>query len=162
MAFIDDDEEASVGWLRNLVHGMAETGADVVFGPVRADLRRGGRARLGCARPTCIPSASSSERPAGSKPATWLQQRCSCGASGSAVSASIPALTARTGGEDTQFFFEMQKPGEASARFPAGRMDDRARVHRPGKPPLASPAKPYGAGQSHARLLRTAGERSLS
>lgn len=36
IAFIDDDEEASPEWLRNLHRGLVSSGADAVFGPVIA------------------------------------------------------------------------------------------------------------------------------
>jgi len=35
IAFLDDDEAASPGWLAALLAGQAMTGADVVFGPIR-------------------------------------------------------------------------------------------------------------------------------
>lgn len=35
IAFLDDDEAASPGWLASLLAGMQHTGADVVFGPIR-------------------------------------------------------------------------------------------------------------------------------
>lgn len=34
IAFLDDDEAASPGWLAALLHGLETTGADVVFGPI--------------------------------------------------------------------------------------------------------------------------------
>jgi len=41
IAFVDDDEEASPGWLAALIETQQRFGADVVFGPVRARLPRG-------------------------------------------------------------------------------------------------------------------------
>ncbi|GAW40945.1 Glycosyl transferase family 2 [Brevundimonas sp. SH203] len=35
IAFLDDDEAASPGWLAALLHAQAQTGADVLFGPIR-------------------------------------------------------------------------------------------------------------------------------
>lgn len=35
IAFLDDDEEASTHWLSALLDGQNQTGADVVFGPIR-------------------------------------------------------------------------------------------------------------------------------
>ena len=35
IAFLDDDEEATPGWLEALIRARATTGADVVFGPIR-------------------------------------------------------------------------------------------------------------------------------
>ncbi|HUH08947.1 MAG TPA: glycosyltransferase family 2 protein, partial [Brevundimonas sp.] len=35
IAFLDDDEAASLGWLAALLAGQAVTGADAVFGPIR-------------------------------------------------------------------------------------------------------------------------------
>jgi len=34
IAFLDDDEAATPGWLAALLHGLETTGADVVFGPI--------------------------------------------------------------------------------------------------------------------------------
>ena len=35
IAFLDDDEAASTGWLAALLSAQAKTGADVLFGPIR-------------------------------------------------------------------------------------------------------------------------------
>lgn len=35
IAFLDDDEAASPGWLAALLYAQAQTGADVLFGPIR-------------------------------------------------------------------------------------------------------------------------------
>ena len=35
IAFLDDDEAASPGWLAALLNAQVQTGADVVFGPIR-------------------------------------------------------------------------------------------------------------------------------
>jgi succinoglycan biosynthesis protein ExoM len=151
VAFIDDDEEASVGWLRNLVHGMAETGADVVFGPVRAIYGEGAPAWL---RKADLHSIRVVERTPGRIETGYscnvLMRRERVGGL-----RFDPAL-GRTGGEDTQFFFEMQSRGARLAfrpdawttePVPTGRASLRWLLRRS-----------YGAGQSHARLLRTAGE----
>lgn len=41
IAFLDDDEEASPGWLAALLAAQALTGADVVFGPIRGRVPAG-------------------------------------------------------------------------------------------------------------------------
>ncbi|NBB52477.1 glycosyltransferase [Rhizobium sp. CRIBSB] len=41
IAFLDDDEEASAGWLQALIKAQAATGADVVFGPIRGRVPEG-------------------------------------------------------------------------------------------------------------------------
>jgi glycosyltransferase involved in cell wall biosynthesis len=41
IAFLDDDEAASPAWLATLLAGLAETGADVVFGPIAGRVPEG-------------------------------------------------------------------------------------------------------------------------
>lgn len=41
IAFLDDDEAASPGWLAALLQGLQATGADVVFGPIRGRVPQG-------------------------------------------------------------------------------------------------------------------------
>lgn len=41
IAFLDDDEAASPGWLAALIEGLETTGADVVFGPIRGRVPEG-------------------------------------------------------------------------------------------------------------------------
>ncbi len=41
IAFLDDDEAASRGWLAALLQAQAQTGADVLFGPIRGRVPEG-------------------------------------------------------------------------------------------------------------------------
>jgi succinoglycan biosynthesis protein ExoM len=41
IAFLDDDEAASTGWLAALLEAQVQTGADVVFGPIRGRVPEG-------------------------------------------------------------------------------------------------------------------------
>ena len=41
IAFLDDDETASPGWLAALLQAQAQTGADVLFGPIRGRVPEG-------------------------------------------------------------------------------------------------------------------------
>ncbi|KAK0354793.1 hypothetical protein LTR94_011255 [Friedmanniomyces endolithicus] len=41
IAFLDDDEAASPGWLAALLQAQAQTGADVLFGPIRGRVPEG-------------------------------------------------------------------------------------------------------------------------
>lgn len=110
LAFLDDDEEAAKGWLMLLLARAEETGADAVFGPALAvypvdaprwvvalDLHsnlpqtRGGRVETGHSCNVLIRMAA---LPAG------LAFRPELG---------------RSGGEDTDFFFRLQRAGRRFA-----------------------------------------------
>lgn len=110
LAFLDDDEEAAKGWLMLLLARAGETGADAVFGPalavyptdaprwmVRCDLHsnlpqaRGGRVETGHSCNVLIRMAG---LPQG------LEFRPELG---------------RSGGEDTDFFFRLNRAGRRLA-----------------------------------------------
>lgn len=150
LAFLDDDEIADPAWLQHLLTRQAETGADVVFGLVRAvygaelpawaakadlhttpsPVRRDGTIVTGYAGNVLIRTAVLSGR-------------------------RFDLELGRSGGEDTFFFHGL---GRAGARFafaekalalepvPANRVRTQWLVKRS-----------FRAGQTHARLLRSEG-----
>jgi len=112
IAFLDDDEEATPGWLAALVEAQRRYGADVVFGPVR------GRApRTVVQHRQYLETFFSREGPA---EAGIIAHHYGCGDS-LVRRAALPHPTApfetsrnETGGEDDELFAEMKRAG---ARF---------------------------------------------
>lgn len=112
IAFIDDDELASPGWLSALMKEMENSGADAVLGPVRAIYR-----------PEC--PAWIREADFHSTAPTWVNGKIASGATGNVLMkrASIQGLRfredlGRCGGEDTAFFREMTSAGGRLAFAP--------------------------------------------
>lgn len=100
LAFVDDDETVTAGWLASLLEAAENTGADVVLGPVQAV--------YGADAPDWIRRGDfHSTRP------VWVNGRIVTGYSCNVlVRRSAPSITGRrfdlargfTGGEDTAFF----------------------------------------------------------
>lgn len=113
LAFIDDDEIASPGWLRALVARMEETGADAVLGPVRARYPEDApawvaRADLHSTRPPATGTGAIRTGYSGNV----LIRRAGFGAM-----RFDPAL-GRTGGEDDVFFATAVRRGAVMAFAP--------------------------------------------
>jgi glycosyltransferase involved in cell wall biosynthesis len=117
IAFLDDDEEASPGWIAGLLATMERTGADVVFGPVLPRFETGQppewdpEARLftrdmglpdGAPAPLLATGASR-----GGGTGNCLLRRASC------IDSPEPFDPAFgiTGGEDTDFFMGLARAG---------------------------------------------------
>jgi succinoglycan biosynthesis protein ExoM len=147
VAFIDDDEEASPAWLRNLMRGLDETGADVVFGPVQAIYGEGAPAWM---RKADLHSIRPTERVRGK-----IETGYSCNVLMRWQSVGElrfdPAL-GRSGGEDTQFFFQMTRRGAQLAFRPDAWTTEIVPPHRARLGWLLR--RSYGAGQAHARTIR--------
>jgi succinoglycan biosynthesis protein ExoM len=147
VAFIDDDEEASSAWLRNLMSGLEETDADVVFGPVRAVYGEDAPAWV---RKADLHSIRPTERAGGRIETGYscnvLMRRQTVG-----ELRFDPAL-GRSGGEDTQFFFQMTRRGARLAFRPDAWTTEIVPPHRARLGWLLR--RSYGAGQAHARTLR--------
>jgi succinoglycan biosynthesis protein ExoM len=112
IAFLDDDEEATPGWLAALVEAQRRYGADVVFGPVRARAPPAVRRHR-----QYLETFFSREGPAA---AGVIAHSYGCGDS-LVRRAALPHPTApfqtsrnETGGEDDKLFAEMRLAG---ARF---------------------------------------------
>lgn len=119
LAFIDDDERATPGWLAALLARLDETGADAVLGPARAEYPAdapawAARADLHSTRPPVTEMAA-------------IRTGYSCN-----VLLSLPAFAGlrfdpalgRSGGEDDVFFAEAVRHGARIAYAPAAVVDD--------------------------------------
>lgn len=158
LAFIDDDEIASPGWLARLTERMSETGADVVLGPVKATYATPApqwmqRADIHSTRPVWV----SGEIKTGYT-CNVLMRLTSAALAGRRFSLSL----GKTGGEDTEFFTLATQAG-ARIDFAAD-----AWVFEPvtaGRATFGWLAKRrYRMGQTHGRLIagRTQGARRIA
>jgi succinoglycan biosynthesis protein ExoM len=147
LAFIDDDETASEGWLLRLLETALATGADAVLGPVRA--------HYGPSAPAWMRSGDfHSTLP------VWVKEEIRTGYTCNALlKLKAPALLGRrfklalgkSGGEDTDFFTGMHGAGGVIAFAP------EAWVHEPVPEQRASLSwlakRRFRSGQTHGRLL---------
>jgi succinoglycan biosynthesis protein ExoM len=145
-AFLDDDEIAGPDWLANLLAAKAQTGADVVFGPVRADyapdaprwLRRADLHSF-----QAVTLADGSVRTGYTS--NTLMSREAIGP------ARFDLSLGQSGGEDTEFFARLYGAGVKLAAAP------RALVSEPVPPARARLGwlleRSFRSGQTHARLL---------
>ncbi len=125
LAFIDDDERATSGWLASLVRVAEETTADVVIGPVRTDFEPGTPAHIRHCR-----LFAESQLPDGAI-VPWYATRTS---NALVRRQSLPDLAAPfaadydfSGGEDVDLFRRMIDAG-ANARAASGAL---VLEHRP-------------------------------
>jgi succinoglycan biosynthesis protein ExoM len=151
IAFIDDDETADPAWLQRLVAAARESGADVVFGPVRAlygeDAPEWARAAdLHSIRPTMLPRG----RIATGYSCNVLIRREVLGGL-----RFDPAL-GRSGGEDTWFFHRLAAAGARLTFCPD------AWTYEPVPRGRARMAwllrRSFRSGQTHARILLDRGQ----
>jgi len=109
LAFLDDDEEASVDWLDELIAAMREHEADVVFGPVLPVFEGGGPPDwdpqgLYHTRDTKLPTGTEvKERGTGNV----LIRRDRCLTEGEPFDNAMGA----SGGEDVDFFLRLRRRG---------------------------------------------------
>jgi len=147
LAFIDDDETASSGWLVRLLEEAQATGADAVLGPVRAHY---------------APSAPAWMRHGDfhSTFPVWVKSEIRTGYTCNALlRLKAPSLQGRrfklalgrSGGEYTDFFAGLHKAGGTIA------FAEDAWVHEPVPESRASFAwlgrRRFRSGQTHGRLL---------
>lgn len=152
LAFIDDDEIASPGWLAALVARLEETGADAVLGPARASYPADvpgwvRRADLHSTRP---PITETGAIRTGYTCNVLLRRAAFDGAR------FDPAL-GRTGGEDDVFFADAVRRGAVIAYAPDAVVDDPV-------PPARATLRwlcrrSFRNGQTHARNRIAAGAR---
>lgn len=119
LAFIDDDEVASPGWLRALVARMEETGADAVLGPVTARYPDDApawvrHADLHSTRPPVTKAGAIRTGYAGNV----LLRRASFGGR------RFDLDLGRTGGEDDAFFAAAVRDGAVIAYAPQALVDE--------------------------------------
>lgn len=114
LAFIDDDQIASPGWLNAALTCMRDTSADVVLGPVRAVYPQGApRWLIGSGFHDNLPAFVRGEIHTGYTGST-LMQRTSPAFSG----LTFELAYGTTGGEDTDFFHRAHARGARIAYAP--------------------------------------------
>jgi succinoglycan biosynthesis protein ExoM len=149
IAFVDDDETVSEGWLRHLVDVAVGQGAGVVLGPVHAEYDE--------AAPPWMRGGdfhSAAPVPVGGEIATGYTCNVLMRWSGSTRSQRFNLALGRSGGEDTEFFYRLHDAGVKFAQAP------QAIVYEPVPPSRATLAwlmrRRFRSGQTYgARLLTT-------
>jgi succinoglycan biosynthesis protein ExoM len=151
VAFIDDDETVSEGWLRELVAKMADPAVDCVFGPVKAIFPD--------ATPTWLRDGSLHDMKVTIGRGGVVKTGYTCNAIVRRHSIGICRFNVelgRSGGEDSVFFFglfmmgkrfEFSENAVVFERVPVGRLDFFWLVRRY-----------FRNGQTHGRLIQMAGE----
>lgn len=148
IAFLDDDEIASPGWLAALLATQGSTGADVVFGPIR------GRA----------PEAEADVRPyleeffgrAGPDADTLIEHPFGCGNSLMVRATALPgpapfeARWDQSGGEDDALFAALTARGGRFGWSAAAWVDEVAPAHRANLGYALSRAFAYGQSPAQA------------
>ena len=158
IAFLDDDEEASPGWLSALIAVQAEFDADVVFGPVR------GRAPSEVQRHRSYFEGFFSRE--GPSEARLLEGHYGCGDS-LIRRAALPHPTApfarsrdQIGGEDDLLFEQMQARGARFAWAPEAWVWEHPEPARFTLGYALRRAFAYGQGPSYACMTRTPPDRA--
>ena len=152
VAFIDDDEVATPGWLAGLLECHADTAATIVFGPVQAIYGE---------QPTWLRKADlHSIRPVFRSGGTIdTGYTCNVLLDRAAMTAQMrecrfdPAL-GRSGGEDTFFFHQLYSLGARCAFSEAAVVHETVPSHRGRLRWLLK--RSFRSGQTHARVLLTA------
>jgi succinoglycan biosynthesis protein ExoM len=152
IAFLDDDEVAAPGWLAQLLAGQVETGADVVFGPIR------GRA----------PDAADWLKPyledffgrAGPASTRLIDQPFGCGNSLMVRRTALPGSTPfdaradQAGGEDDALFAALADRGGRFGWAATAWVDEIAPAHRATLAYALSRAFAFGQGPSQTAAAR--------
>ena len=152
IAFLDDDEEASAGWLAALTEARAQFDADVVFGPVR-----------GCAPDEVRTHRAYLERffsRQGPDRAQLLDRHFGCGSSlirkGALPDPAAPFALAQNhiGGEDDMLFLQMRGRGARFAWAPLAWVLEHPEPSRLNLGYTLRRAFAYGQGPSYACMSR--------
>lgn len=147
VAFIDDDETASPGWLAALLAQALQSGADVVLGPVQAVYAPDAPAWM--RRADCHATAP-----------VWVGDEIVTGYSCNVlIRRTAPAVAGRrfrlsfgrTGGEDTAFFSEIHRAGGKITFAPRAVVTEPVPASRARFSWLM--ARRFRAGQTHGLLL---------
>lgn len=147
LAFVDDDETVTPGWLSELMATTLETGAEAVLGPVRAIYRKDAPRwmRKGDFHST-FP--------------VWVKGEVLTGYTCNVLlRRSSPLIgrrrfnlaLGRTGGEDTEFFSRLHRDGGVIAYAPGALVLEPVPESRASFPWLLK--RRFRMGQTHARLL---------
>ncbi len=146
IAFLDDDEAASPGWLAALLTARETTGADVVFGPIR------GRVPQGTGWATAyLEGFFGREGPADTR---LINHAYGCGNSVMARATALPgsapfdASADQSGGEDDALFAALQARGGRFGWAAEAWVDEFAPAHRATMRYALSRAFAYGQGPS--------------
>jgi succinoglycan biosynthesis protein ExoM len=150
LAFIDDDEQATPGWLAALVAEAGRGGWDAVLGPVRA--------QYGAEAPEWLAAG----RFHATEP-VWVRGRILTGYTSNALVARSPVerlrlrfdpRLGRSGGEDVDFFYRFTDGGFAIGYAPAAVVEEAVPPERLTTRWLVM--RKFRAGQTHgARLARS-------
>ena len=146
IAFVDDDETVTPGWLTALIAQAEATGADVVLGPVRA--------LYGEDSPPWIARGDfHSVKP------VFVGDQIETGYTCNALIRRTPAVAplrfdlalGRSGGEDTDFFYRLRAKGSRIAYAPEALVEEVVPGHRARLSWLIS--RRFRAGQTHGLCL---------
>lgn len=155
VAFIDDDEEADAGWAAAMTACLDDTGADIVFGPVKAIYAADAPAWVRAADMHSFqPRLGADGVPETGYTSSVMMRREVVG-----ELRFDPAL-GRSGGEDTVFFHQLSQAGALLAFC----SDAVVTEHVP--PSRASLGwllrRNFRSGQTHGRLLQSLGKTAAS
>lgn len=146
IAFLDDDEAASPGWLAALLAAQAETGAEVVFGPIQG--------RAPDAAPWLQPYLEDFFGRAGPAAVGRLAEPFGCGNSLMIRAAALPGETPfnpaadHAGGEDDELFSALAARGGGFGWAPDAWVEEFAPAHRATLSYALTRAFAYGQGPS--------------
>jgi len=144
IAFLDDDETASAGWLSALLAGLEQTGADVVFGPIA------GRVPEGTDWPT--PYLERFFGREGPERTQRIDHAYGCGNSLMVRAAALPgpapfdAAADQSGGEDDALFASLKARGGRFGWVADAWVEEFASPHRATMRYALSRAFAYGQG----------------
>lgn len=149
VAFIDDDETATPGWLAALLHESTTSGAAVVLGPVAPE--------FDASAPAWVRAADLHA----TRPVWRGGEICTGYTCNVLIDRTHPALAARrfdpmlgqTGGEDTDFFSAAHRDGARIAFAPDAVVTEAVPLIRTSFQWLAR--RRYRMGQTHSHVLTT-------
>ena len=146
-AFIDDDEVATPDWLAELLEAQVRSGADVVFGPVRAIYSEAAPAWMRRADLHSIQPFFRRGVIEGGYSCNVLVRREAVG------ELRFDPSLGRSGGEDTWFFHQMSMAGARLVFSPTAHATEAVNAPRAHLRWLMR--RSFRAGQTHARILLT-------
>ena len=146
IAFLDDDEAASPRWLASLLDAQAETGADVVFGPIRGRVPEGAG--------WTAPYLEAFFGRAGPAETRLIEEPWGCGNSLMVRATALPGAAPfdisadQTGGEDDKLFAALSARGGRYGWAAEAWVDEFAPPHRATLRYALTRAFAYGQGPS--------------
>ncbi|MGE0740452.1 MAG: glycosyltransferase family 2 protein [Hyphomonadaceae bacterium] len=155
IAFIDDDEIAPPGWLAQLAAALGRDGADVVFGPVKAEYEAGAPSwAVKGDFHSFAPAVRADGQIDTGYSSNVMFRRAAAGA------ARFDPALGRSGGEDTVFFAQLHTRGARPGFAPHAVVYEPTAAARVSMTWLTRRA--FRSGQSHARVLRQRGQGALT